>query len=830
MTQNSRDKGVAFWIGLESAAWDVRYAIRRAFHSPAFAVTVIVTLALAVGVNTAVFSVVNALLIEKLPYERPERIATLYLDTQTAPPTRRSIDGEQWELLRDDVPSLESAVSTFNASVGNLQAGAYAQQVREGRVSAHYLDVLGIAPFVGRNFSVEEDRPGGGNVAILSYSLWRSAFGSNPSLLGSTVQLKGESYTVIGVLPEGAVTPLAADVYTPLRPSRDGEGQAANYSSLVRLQDGVTWQRAEGELNRALARSSRTQRLASESQNQQIRYVLVSLQTAQTERLRPQVLALMLATALILLIACANLAGLTLVRVLRGEGEMAVRLALGGSKWRIQRQLWIEHLLLALVGGSAAIGVGALSLTVLLKLLPPEFLPIANVPLDGHVLAFALGVSIFTSLLFGALPTLTLRKLDPRSFTTGSRSTVGRRRARWRQGLIAGEVALAVVLLAAAGLLIRSLIYLQTLPPGFTAEGVVTAKASLNDTRYSDSGRFRTLLDESLEALRQIPGVEDAAVVSTPPYERPLINGVRIADGPRAGQVVSTNWMYVTPSYFSTLEIPLISGRVFSEGDGPKTQSVVIVNRTFARKFFGDINPIGRSLGQFNGPPLLVVGVVGDTLLSSAGQLNEGSAPLVSEEAMYVPAAQVVDAGFLSQLHTYLQPSWIVRAASTASLAEMQRALGTVDPSLTFSGIYSMEDLMGGTLALQRVEVTLLSVMAGLALALSAVGLCALVMNIVAERTRELGIRMALGSTLDRIVLRVVGSTVAASLLGGGVGLGVSIGILRAIQNVLYGVTFYDATTLSIVLACLGAVTIAATVMPAMRVGRIETAKVLREE
>jgi predicted permease len=816
--------------GIESIWRDVRHAARQLLGSPGFTVTVVLTLALAVGANTAIFSVVNALLIQKRPYDQPERIATVYAGTTTMPPARRTIDGEQWQLLRDDVPSLVSAVSAFSASVANLQAGSYARQVREARVSARYLDVLGVTPAVGRNFSTEEDRPNGAKVAVVSDALWRTAFDANPRLLGRAVRLKGEPYTVIGVLPEHATTPLRADVYTPLRPSREGEGQSANYWSLVRLRDGATWQQAQAEMNRAFASSARTRRFPQESGGQAIHYRLVPLQAAQMQQLRPQVLVLMLAAGVILLIACANLAGLTLVRVLRRAGEMATRLALGASTWRIQRQLWIESLLLALVGGGIAAGVGALLLTALLKLLPPEFLPVADVPLDARVLAFTLGVSILTSLLFGALPAFAARKADLHSLM-GNRSTAGRSSVRLRQGLIAGEVALTVVLLAAAGLLIRSLVYLQTLPPGFDTAGVTTVKASLDDVRYHDPAAFRTLLDETLDALRRIPGVEDAAVVSTPPYERPLISGVRLTEGPRAGQLVSTNWAYVTPTYFSTLKIPLVAGRAFTNTDGPDAQPVVIVNRTFARKFLGDLDPVGRSVDQFNGPSLRIVGVVGDTVLSSAGQLNDGSAPLVSEETIYVPAAQVVDSGFLSRIHTFFQPSWIVRAAPAAGLPdEMQRALDSADPGLAFSGLYSMQDLMGGTLALQRVEVALLSAMAALALALSAVGIAALVMQIVAQRTREIGIRLALGSSVSRAMMHVAGTGAMAAVAGGVTGLGLCVGILRAMRSVLYGVVVYDVPTLSGVALCLVAVTILATMVPAMRIARIDAARVLREE
>jgi predicted permease len=534
----------------------------------------------------------------------------------------------------------------------------------------------------------------------------------------------------------------------------------------------------------------------------------------------------MLAAGLILLIACANLAGLTLVRMMRRSGEMATRLALGASRWRIQRQLWIENLLLALVGGAAGVGMGFLALRGLLLLLPEHFLPVASVSLDGRVLIFTLSLSLVTSLLFGMLPALTSGQVDLRS-SIGSRGVIGSGNVRFRQGLIAGEVALTVVLLAAAGLLIRTLIHLETMPPGFNPTGVMTAKASLDDARYRDPAAFRKLLDESLSAMKEIPGVRNAAVGLTLPYERPLIDGITLSDGEAAGRQISTNEIYVTPGYFNTLQIPVLAGRTFADRDGPDTQPVVVVNQAFAHKFYHEANPVGRHLKD-----RLIVGVVTDTVLSSAARLNEGSAPLTSEETIYLPAAQIVDAKFLSTVHVWFQPSWIVRAAgpSEGLTGRMQRALASADPNLPFSGFYSMQDLMAATLATQRVEVALLGAMASLALLLSAVGIFALVANIVAQRTREIGIRIALGSTIRMAMIHVGRPGLGASALGLVLGLILCVGALRAMRSVLYGVQVYDWPTILVVVLMLSAVILLAAVLPTLRVARIDPARTLREE
>jgi predicted permease len=638
--------------------------------------------------------------------------------------------------------------------------------------------------------------------------------------------LKGEPCTIIGVLPENATTPLNADLYTALQPSREGEGRSVNFAAILRLRDGATWQQADAEINRAFAKSSETQ--DDMKSGERITYYSMPLQKAETNTLRPQALALMLAAGFILLIACANLAGLTLVRVLRRTGEIATRMALGASRWQIQRQLWIENLLLALIGGTAGIGAGFLALRGLLLLLPEHFLPVANVPLDGRVLGFTLSVSLLTSVLFGMLPALTTTKVDLRS-SMSNRAVIGTGGIRRGQGLIVGEVALTVVLLAAAGLLIRTLIHLETMPPGFNPAGVMTAKASLN-AQYDDPAAFRKLLNESLTAMREIPGVQNAAVGLTLPYEIALIDGVTLANSKQAGQEISTDAVYVTPGYFDTLRIPVLGGRAFTAADGPNAQPVIVINQVFARKFFPGINPVGRYLKREN-KNLLIVGVVAATVGSPAHWTGVQT-PLSSNKTIYLPAAQILDGKFLAQVHTWFQPSWIVRAAGPIHglTARMQRALASADPNLPFSGFYSMNDLMNGTLATQRVEVALLFALAALALLLSAVGIFALVANIVAQRTREIGIRMALGAKIRQTMIDIARSGVGAASQGLLLGLILSAAALRAMRSILYGVGVYDVPTMLTVVLTLSVVALVATTVPALRVARIDPAKTLREE
>lgn len=810
--------------GLERLWQDVRFGMRQLWRNPGFTLTVILTLALSIGANTAIFSIVNALMLKNLPYSHPERIGTIYTRI-TGPKSsdeRHKIDGEQWELLRDNVPSLISAVASGRTSGVNLQSGSHVQYLHAGRISAHYFDVLAVHPILGRNFTEVEDLVNGPKTAILSYLLWRNTFGANPKIVGQSILLKSEPYTVIGVLPEGVATPLNADLYTALQSSRKGEGAGTNFQVITRLRDGATWQQADAEINRAW--SLRPQRYElDDNPGAQVRFYSVPLQQGETATLRPQVLTLMLAAALILLIACANLAGLTLVRVLRRTPEIATRMALGASRWQIQRQLWVENLLLALLGGIAGIATGFLALRSLLLLLPENFLHVADVPLDGRVLAFTLFLSLLTSVLFGMLPVLITRRFDLRSAIAHRADGAGH--LRLRQALIASEVALTVVLLAASGLLIRTLIHLQSLPPGFNPAGVMTARASLDDVRYHDSATFQKMLNQSIVAMQQIPGVQQAAVGLSLPYERSLImGGLPISDGKEAGQKVMADETYVTPGYFETLQIPVLSGRTFTTEDGPDAQPVAIVNQSFAQQFFHGENPVGRHINK----NILIVGVVEDVAMAPG---IDPAAPVMREQMFYIPAAQV-PASLLAMAHVWFQPSWIVRTSHPVEglTAQMQRAFAGVDPNIPFSGFYSMHDLLAKTLVTQRIEVALLTTMAGLALLLSAIGIFALVANIVAQKTREIGIRIALGSTIHQAMTHIGSLGASAAALGLILGLILCVVALRTMQSVLYGIKAYDLPTILTVVTTLAAVTLIATTLPALRIARIDPARTLREE
>ena len=814
----------------------LRLALRQLHKNPGFSLAVTLTLALCVGVNTAVFSLLNGFLLRPLPYPEPDRLAVLVLHLEGISPKSgqfehqdgTSQDGETWEMVRDNVPSVQAASFGITSGV-NLQAGSASgtnvRYVQNMRVSAHYFDVLGIQPFLGRGFTAEEDRPNGPSAAILSYALWQSAFHADPQVLGKQVVVKGEPHTVVGVLPPGAQSTGVADLWTPLQPHQSGECGGDNCEILMRLVPGASWQQVSAQL--AHVRKPWFDDL-SKSKGRAWFYALPLARALNLDNgMRRPILGLMSAVGFILLIACANLAGLTLVRIARRAPEIATRLALGASRWIVLRQLWMENFVLAIVGAAIGLALARGILSSLPGFLPDYMIPLGGLGMDFRVLAFTFGASLLTSLLFGALPALQIRSVDLRSSMAASSHAVARGSSRLRQLLIGGEVALTVVLVAAAGLLVRSLIYLETLPPGFDASNVMTAKLSLDDAHYRDAAAFHSLIDRSVAAMHQIPGVENAAVGLSLPYERGLNDGVKVLDGKLAGKEWGASTAYVSPEYFRVLRIPILAGRAIAESDTPTSQSVAVVNVDFAREFFNEPNPIGHHIQNSN-HIYTVVGVAANVAKRPG---MSGDAPMATEPVFYLPATQM-EQGLVNVAHIWFQPSWIVRTTRPVQglTSVMQKTLTQVDPNLPFSGFHSMKDILAENLAYQRVEVVLLTVLAGLALLLSAVGIYGLVSNLIVQRTREIGIRMALGSSIRQAMVDVGSAGVVAAALGLISGLALSFVALRVLRSELYGVGGYDPLTLTVVLIFIAFIAALASFLPALRITRIDPAVTLRME
>jgi len=814
---------------------DFRFAVRQLQKNPGFVLAVMLTLALAVGANTAVFSLVNGFLLRPLPYPEPNRLGVLILHQEGVSPKSGqfeqddddSQDGQTWEMVRAGVPAVQAA--SFGGTSGvNLQAssasGNSVRYVRDMRVSADYFEVLGIHPFLGRGFTPEEDRPEGPNAVILSYSLWQSALQGDPQALGRAIILKGEPYTLVGVLPPYVQTTGIADLWTPLRPHQSGECGGTNCEIIMRLRPGATWQQVSAQL--AHVRKDWFDQFAKDQKGRAWFYA-APLARDLGENMRQPILGLMSAVGVILLIACANLAALTLVRIVRRAPEIATRLALGASRWNILRQFWAESFVLAVLGGLLGIGLARLILVSLPGFLPEFMLPLGGLTIDFRVLAFAFGASLATSLLFGVLPALHTRRVDVRSSMSAGSQSVARGSSRLRQLLIVGEVALTVVLVAAAGLVIRSLVYLRTLPPGFDAMNVMTAQLSLDDARYREAAAFQNLIDQSVTAMRHVPGVEEAAVGLSVPYERGLNDGLKVLDGKFAGKEWGSSLAYVTPGYFRALRIPILAGRGVTDSDTPTSEPVAVVNVDFAREFFAEPNPIGRHI-QTSGRTYAIVGVVAN-VAKSPGMSRE--APMATESVFYIPATQT-NQELVNMAHVWFQPSWIVRTVGPVEglTSAMQKALSSVDPDLPFSGFHAMADILATNLAFQRIEVVLLSTLAGLALLLSAIGVYGLVSNLVAQRAKEIGIRMALGSSRVQAMYDVGLKGLVAAGFGIGLGLGLSFAVLRLLHRAIYGIHEYDPWTLTMVPLTLALISLIASCLPTLRITRINPAQTLRME
>jgi predicted permease len=814
---------------------DLRLALRQLYRNPGFALSVTLTLALGIGVNSAVFTLVNGFLLRPLPYPEPDRLAVLILHQEGISPKSgqfvqdddTSQDGETWELVRDNVPAVRAAVFGGTSGV-NLQAGQDSgngvRYVQDMRVSAQYFDVLGIPPFLGRGFSEQEDRPDGPKAVIVTYAIWHSVFQGDPQILGKKIMLKGEPYTVVGVLPQRAQPTGTADVFTPLQPHPSGECGGTNCEIILRLVPGATWQQVSVEL--AHLHKPLFDELANTPKGRAW-FFASPLDRNLDNGMRKPVIGLMLAVSFILLIACANLAGLTLVRISRRVPEIATRLSLGATRWAVLRQLWAESLILAIIGAAAGLALARGVLSSLPGFLPDNMMPLGGLPIDVRVLAFTFAASMFTSLLFGALPAMQTRRVDLRSsMATGSRG-IARGSSRLRQLLIGGQVGLTVVLVAGAGLLVRSLIYLETLPPGFDATNVMTAKLSLDDARYHDASAFHNLIDRSVAAMHEIPSVEAAAVGLSVPYERGLNDGVKAVDGKLAGKDWGASTAYVTPEYFRALRIPILAGRDISASDTPTSLPVAVINVDFAREFFNDSNPVGLHI-QSSKRVYTIVGVCANVAKRPG---MGGAAPMATEPVFYLPATQM-DQSLVNVAHLWFQPSWIVRTAGPMQglTVAMQRALTQVDATLPFSGFHSMDDLLAENLAYQRVEVVLLAVLAGLALLLSAIGVYGLVSNLIVQRTREIGIRMALGSSIRQAMLDVGSSGVVAAGFGLISGLALSFLALRVLRSELFGVRDYDPLTLTIVPMVIAVIAVAASFLPTLRITRIDPAVTLRME
>ena len=826
MQAADRDERSLSWT--EMFTQDMRYGIRSLLRTPGFTLAAVLALALGTGANAAIFSVVNAVLLRPLPYAEPDRIAQFVWRTRDE--DRVSLRGAQYLNFRDNLKLLDGLAAWRGPTGFNLSSGDSAEYVKAMPVSKEFFQVFGVRPEYGDTFGEEHDRAGGPDVVVLGHGLWTRLFGANPSVVGSVVSLGDRSYTVLGVLPRRFQSMPPADLFIPLKPSTSGAGGGQNYRTAGRLKREVTIEQATAEassVHQSLIAQFQGSRLDANGRPTDT-YAFVPFQNSMTQGARPALLLMLGAVAMLLLIACANTANLLLARASGRGRELAVRVALGANRARIIRQLLTESVLLFTVGGAAGVCLAYWAIPALLTLTPSGYTVYQDVHIDATVLGTMLAVSIATGLLFGLAPAVSLSRQDlVEAFKDDGTRSTGSRRSGWlRKVLVVAEVALCMLLLLGAGLLIQTFVRIRAIDPGFDPHGLLTARMSLQGDRYGTSADLNRFFDQALERIHRIPGVQSASVVNGVPIERGLNMNVDVLDGPQHfdGMATLTDWRYAGLDYFKTMGISIVSGRGFADGDRAGAPPVAVVNEAFARHFFKNTNPIGHHIGMWKTDESIeVVGVAKD--LREGGSLT--GPPL---RIMYVPVTQA-NMRWIRTSHTFFPMSWVVRSSNTGpeTVRQIREAVRTVDPRQPFSSFVTMDDIKSTSMADQTFQMTLLTGLAGIGLVLAFAGIYGLIAYTVAQRTRELGIRIALGASRGRILRAVLREGTLLATAGVVIGIACGIAFTRTLQNYVYGVSTLDPVTFASVGVLLIAVATVASFVPAIRAVRLNPTAALRE-
>lgn len=803
---------------MTSLRLDVRYALRMFRRSPGFFLTAVSALALGIGANSAVFSVLNAVLLRPLPYPQPDRLVTLWEDWQKrGGPREEFTNPASFFDWRDQAQSFE-AMYAFTGAGFTLTGEGEPERITGASVTPGLFGTLGVSPIIGRAFTEDEERPGGPRVVVLGHGLWQRRFGADANIAGKMLLMNGNPYTVTGVMPAGVRLPIMtqAECYVPLQAGRTGRGNSF-LRVVARMKPGVTLAQARTEMNLI------ANRLAQQypDANAQIGSYVVGLQEQLAGGTRMPILVLMGAVGFVLLIACANMANLLLVRASGRQKEVAIRIALGASRGQLLRQLLTESVLLGSAGAVLGLLLASAGVQLLLQAGPNLLPEIVQVRVDGFVVLFTLALGLGTGVLFGMFPALQVaRPAVQEVLKEGGAASAGAGGQRMRSALAVAEIALSLILLAGAGLLIRSFFTLLNVDPGFDARNLITLDLAAPRNRYPEGQQVAEFYARFMERLRAVPQMDAVAGISHPPFSQNRMDlNYRVEGEPPLppGRMQAAWVRLATPDYFSALRIPIRAGRAFNERDRSEGPQVVIINESLAKLHWPGGSPIGKRI-DFGGDDRPewreVVGVAGN--VRSFGL--EAEEPPAAYQPYYASPVRVL--------------TFLVRTHSTpAQIGPQLRAvLREMDPDMVLGNLTTMERRMEGFLAQRRFTMLLLGAFAGSALVLAAVGIYGVMSYAVAQRTREVGIRMALGASSADVLWLIAGQGMTLVGIGAAIGMAAAFALSRFVATMLYGVSPRDPVAFVAGAALLGLVALCACLFPARRATRVDPLVALRYE
>ena len=802
---------------------DFRYGLRILLKKPGFTSIAVITLALGIGATTAIFTIVNAVLLRPLPYDQPDRIMSLAPDI----PGSSNASETKFVFWRDQNQSFDSVAATTGIGSGvNLSGGNEPEFVSGVRVSAGFFRVLGVHPAIGRDFSDEEDSPHGDPVVILTDSIWRRRFGGDPQILGKSVAVNSRDFTVVGIMPPGFRYYGHIDVLVPMRTNPASRQEGHNYTVMGRIKPGVSREQASADMSIVFDKFKEAfpQMLWRQEQGIRVEPYLESL----TSDARPLLLIILGAVGFVLLIACANVANLLLVQAAGRVSEMAIRQALGAGWWRIARQLLTEGILLALLGGIGGLALASWGTDALVTLIPPELIPrTGEISLDWRVLTFAMVASILTGLVFAVAPAIKASRVDVNHALKqgGGKGAIGDDRGVMRSALVVSEIALALILLVGAALLIRTFLGLRRIDPGFDQRNVLTFEVAPNGQQYNTTAKHVEYTQRALERLKSIPGVTGAAVTTNLPLGRWLNLAVEVDGRPNSQR--STEIRLITREYFDVLRMRLIRGRQFDENDSANSEPVVIVNEAYAKQVFKDSEALGEHLivqrTRTNNRASRIVGVVSD--------LKQFGLNSIAPAAVFVPLTQVSDDVLLVARQFVTIKFALKTGVDPLTLtSSVKRAMLDIDSSLPITNVQSLEEIVAFSLKQDRFNTLVLGLFAGIGLILALIGIYGLVSYSVTQRTREIGIRLALGAGRGDVLRLIVFQGMLPAMIGVAIGIGGALGLTRLLASFLYGVTATDPLTFVATAVLLSSVALIACLVPARRATKVDPMIALRYE